>query len=80
MWATWPTTYNGIVTNLNALTSTIGGAFYFGTGSTGSIITTSDIFNYCYTTSSGAIFNIPSGMSITDTSSTFSQNAGLYGG
>jgi hypothetical protein len=44
MWASWPTTYNSIVTNLNALTSTIGGAFYLGSGCSGTITTISDTF------------------------------------
>ena len=41
------------------------------TGSHGAIITNSDTFKLCYSTSHGSIFKLPIGFTITDTSSTF---------
>ena len=79
MWSSWPTNYNSIVSNLNSLTYQIGGAFYFDSGTTGTITSTSNTYKQCYTTNTGSIFYLKSGITLTDTSSTFKQNAGLYG-
>ena len=44
MWASWPTNYNSIVSNLNSLTAKIGGAFYLESGTTGTITSNLNIY------------------------------------
>lgn len=71
MWDSFPTTYNAIVANIDAGTNTIGGAFYFDYGTLGTVSSISNTFKYCYTATDGAIFYIPIGVSLADTTSTF---------
>lgn len=40
MWDPWPTTYNSIISTLDANKSTIGGLMYFQTGVTGTLSST----------------------------------------
>lgn len=49
-------------------------------GTTGTISSNTNNYQYCYTASEGAVFYLPSGMSLSDTSSTFKQNAGYNSG
>lgn len=61
--------------------STIGGAFYFeAVTSASTVISTTNTYKNCYTANQGGIFNLPSGLSMTDSGSTFKQNAALQGG
>jgi hypothetical protein len=73
----FPTQYNSIIANLDTSTWDIAGAFNFNLGSTGTLISSSSVYKNCYIADSGAIFTIPSGLTFTDTSSIFQQNAAV---
>ena len=63
-----------VITNLDLATpvASIGGAFYFeATTSTSTVTSSSNTFYNCYTAGSGAIFYLPSGLTMTDLASTF---------
>ena len=73
IWGSWPAVYNSVVTQLGAATpSTIGGLFYVQSAASGSTITSSNnVFQQCYTTTTGSVFYLPTGVVLNDDSSTF---------
>lgn len=79
MWNPWPATYNIVENALAAGSGNMGGGFHLDTGMTGSITSTANTYKYCYTADDGAIFTLASGMSFTDSGSTFKENAGVKG-
>ena len=65
---------------LDTNTYWIGNLFYLETGTTGSIVSNTNTYENCYSTNSGAIFYLPPGTSLTDSSSSFTHNAANLGG
>lgn len=72
--------YTSAVSYLDSLSQQYGNLFYLESGSWGAITSTSNTFRKCYSVNTGAIFYLPSGTSLTDTSSNFYQNTATYGG
>lgn len=62
-----------------ATTKFIGGLFYFGEGSTGTITSSYNNFQQCYTTTEGSVFYLNSGAVLSDSHSSYLGNAGLKG-
>ena len=77
MWASWPSIYNNIISNLDSNMATIGGVFYFQNGVNGSMTATSNTYEQCYTTTAGSIWYLPPGFYLSDTGSNYRQNCGL---
>jgi hypothetical protein len=57
----------------------IGGLFYFEEGVAGAITSEANTFTQCYTTREGSVFYLTSQVSLYDTKSIFTGNAGLKG-
>lgn len=63
--------YNPAIAYIDALSQQMGNLVYLEPGTTGSITSNGNTFSKCYSVNSGGIFYLPSGTSLSDTSSTF---------
>ena len=80
LWDTFNTWYNTQFSAAHAEAPLRGEAFWFGSDSVGTITSTNNIYQQCYTALQGGVFHLVVGNIMTDTGSTFRQNVASFGG
>ena len=76
IWSS-PAIFATISNNLKNAISDSAVTFKFETGVTGAVVSISNTYMQCYSANKGAIYQLPAGIPLTETSSTFKQNAAL---